>query len=80
MNRQQQRRAIRLLHKGRFPFPDLIDWFIGYVQGKPSVFARIQEDGTIISNLSGEPESYDVVEFRQLLDTLKDQSENEVDN
>ena len=78
--RQQQRQATRMLHKGRFPFPDLLDWFIGYVKPKNEVFAQIQEDGRVLTNLSGETEYFDIVEFRSLLENLKDQDENPVDN
>ena len=71
MTRQQQRQAVRLLFKGRFPFPEMTDWFRNYVKDKPNTFAQIQEDSTIITNLSGEVQHLDVIEFRDLLNTLQ---------
>ena len=75
MNRQQRRQAERLLKKFRFPFPDLQDWLRGFLRENPECFAQVNEDGTVTTNISGEVETLDVVDFRELLDATKEAHE-----
>ena len=72
MNRQQKRKAERLLLKGRFPFPELQNWLRGFLRENPEVFAQVTEDATVTTNLSGEVEVLDVTEFRELLLATKE--------